>query len=161
MSSIVSGTHLSGNNPHGTVESSETSQDERERRSSRDSVAFETEPYVPVRDTDRSKFEMIFAKYREIAVQAIRKLSGQPEFIEHLPNNEQESIKYRTALAYLHEIKQRADDDARNMALEAVQQGYLSRVEASSMLGVHQGTVARWVKEDSGRLSSESKDNID
>lgn len=36
---------------------------------------------------------------------------------------------------------------AEQWAVEGVQHGALSRVQAAEMLGVHQGTVARWVKD--------------
>lgn len=36
---------------------------------------------------------------------------------------------------------------AESLAIDAVRKGFMSRVQAAEILGVHQGTVARWVKQ--------------
>lgn len=46
-------------------------------------------------------------------------------------------------------IAQTAEAAARQIAVRAIHQNDISRVSAAHMMGVHQATVARWVKESS------------
>ena len=54
---------------------------------------------------------------------------------------------YRGLLTHLAKIERDAQKLARSVTIAAVDAGYISRVQAGKMLGVHQATVARWLKE--------------
>jgi hypothetical protein len=51
------------------------------------------------------------------------------------------------AIRGLAELSDRAYTMARTLGLHAIAEGEMSRVELSRLLGVHQQTVANWIKE--------------
>jgi hypothetical protein len=67
--------------------------------------------------------------------------------IDTLQNVGMDREARQLAIRGLTELSHRAYTMSRTLGLYAIAEGEMSRVELSRILGVHQATVARWLKE--------------
>jgi hypothetical protein len=61
--------------------------------------------------------------------------------------SDSQKLQLRLLAQGLMTISDAARSIAKDLCIEAVQRGDLSRIQVANILKVHQGTVARWVKE--------------
>lgn len=65
-----------------------------------------------------------------------------------LPVEDLDPLKRKLELTALAELIREAERLRRKLAVETVNNKDLSRVEAAQLLGLHQGTIAKWIKDD-------------
>jgi hypothetical protein len=64
-----------------------------------------------------------------------------------VPESDLQGMRASVAVQKLAEFSRQASEYARERAVLAIRMDVMSRVHAAALLGVHQATVARWVKE--------------
>jgi hypothetical protein len=77
----------------------------------------------------------------------IERAKNMQEALNQTTLHSKQSVMREELLRSLTTISDAAQTMAQNLAIHAVQKNQLSRVQAGKILGVHQGTVARWLKE--------------
>jgi hypothetical protein len=85
----------------------------------------------------------------------LNRRAEQLKVIDDMPQAAEEHIYLKLILGSLTEFISTAMYIRRQIVVELVNQGNISRVEAGRVLGVHQSTIAQWVKEDTPLAASD------
>jgi hypothetical protein len=97
-------------------------------------------------ETDVEQMQGLMYLSDEVVI-AINRYQHTVATTKHLPADDIDRAKRRAVLGTVHDVIQQAQLLARTLAINNVKGNHLSRVEVARLLGVHQATVARWVKE--------------
>jgi hypothetical protein len=92
-------------------------------------------------------FELPDPRYPEQQQALITSFEHGSQAVAILRDNGMETEADRLSIRALIELSNRAYTMARTLGVQAIAEGRMSRVGVSQELGVHQATVAKWVKQ--------------